>query len=104
MRNKDEDGSARRSRVEMETIIVFNEAEKTAVVETFNPRIKKALEEARKISKDFKLLFKRGAMYRYEVPKRYISVRKPKTVKMSDEMKQAAAARMRKVRAKKAEK
>lgn len=99
----EETGSAKRSRLEMETVIVFNEAERTAIIETFNPKIKKTLEEARKMSKDFRLVFKRGALYRYEVPKRYVSVRKPKTKKMSDEMRQAASERLKRGRRKKDE-
>jgi len=68
------------SRLEQETIILYNEQEKTASIETANKALQRKLD---KFCEDFPELFKteygwdREGFKRYIIPKGNIQVRKP---------------------------
>lgn len=81
------------SNYEKETIIIFNEEEQEARIETFKPTFKKKLD---KLCLDYPELYKRikegvdgGNVYL--VPKRYIRVGSPRTV--SEEQRKAMTER-----------
>ena len=71
------------SKLEMETIILFNEAEKQAEVFTYNGRMKRKLSELSKaIPDEVKRIKSNGAGgVTYEVPKRIVSLNKPQKKK-----------------------
>lgn len=79
------------SKVEQETIILFNEAEKIASVYTYNGKLKRKLGDmAEKFPDQVKLTKEEpyGGVT-YEIPKTLISIRQP----TSDKVKQAARER-----------
>lgn len=76
------------SRVEQETVILFNEMEPTASIYTYNGRLKRRLEQiSLQFPSEVKLvtMCNTGAVT-YELPKRLISLRQP----VSEAMRQAA--------------
>lgn len=85
---------ANRSRLEQETIINFNEEEKTASVYTFNKRLQRKLarlaeeypDECRKAK-----TWQPGESVEYIVPKKWIKVNAPRV--LTEEQKQAASER-----------
>ena len=77
---------------EKETIICFNEADKTASVATFNKRLINKLdklceERPKDIRNTCNILSGGSLMRRYELPKKWVKVSAPRV--MSDEQKQA---------------
>ena len=92
---------ARRSRLEQETIINFNEEEKEASVYTFNRALQRKLarlaeehpDECRKAK-----TWQPGESVEYIVPKKWIKVSPPKKVNYTDEQKAALAERLASVR------
>ena len=89
---------ARRSRIEQETIINFNEEEKTASVYTFNSRLQKRLA---KLAEDFPDECKRETetwqpqgSVDYTVPKKWIKINPSRPREMTEEQKQAARERI----------
>lgn len=82
--------------VERETVITYNEQEKTAVVYTCNPVLKRKLDGLTAARPDeCKLLrqFPDGIGMEYEVPKKWVKVSPPRF--MSEESKAANAERLR---------
>lgn len=71
------------TRYEMETVIVFNEEEKTAVVSTFNKRLKRILDKCIEEGDENVTVDSRGD---YKCPKSYIRIRPPR--KMTEEQKE----------------
>lgn len=85
--------------LEKETIINFNEEEKTASIYTYNKAYIRKLTAFCKQRPDlYKLINhdKEWGSYTFEVPKKYVSVRLPKN--LSDEQKAEASSRMKKLR------
>lgn len=87
---------ARRTRIEQETIINYNEEEKTASIFTFNVALKhKLVKLAEKLPDECKeadTVCPESAV-EYIVPKRWIKVSPPKRI--SEEQKAASAERMK---------
>lgn len=83
------------TRYEKETIILFNEADKEAIVETYRkPLIRCLFNHAEKYPELFHLEEDIGdGGYKFIVPKKYVTVRSPR--KMSDEQKQKNADRLK---------
>ena len=93
--------AGRRSKLEQETIINFNEAEKEASVYTFNPALKrKLIDLAEKRPDEVKpagTLFSEDAV-EYLVPKSWIRLYPPReTRELTEEQKEAARARIAKI-------
>lgn len=86
---------------EQETIINFNEEEKTAAVYTYNKAIIKMLD---KLSLDYPNMFKliridkygKHISKSYEIPKKYVKIKKPKI--LSDAQKILAMDKAKKMR------
>ena len=77
---------------EKETIILFNEADKTATVETFQGKIIRRMEKEGVIP----VRETPEGAKKYIVPKTWIKVTPPKKMNLSDEQKQAIADRFKK--------
>lgn len=80
------------SNEEKETIILFNEADKTATVETFQSKIIRRMEKEGVIP----VRETPEGAKRYIVPKTWIKVTPPKKMNLSEEQKQAIADRFKK--------
>lgn len=81
------------TRAEQETIINFNEEEKTASVYTHNSSIRRRLDQLFKTRFDEMKLVRSSEDYaEYIVPKKWIKISPPK--QMSDEFKEAARKRL----------
>lgn len=85
------------SLIEQETVIVYNQAEKTAQVFTYNPTLQRKLAEYEKDNPEVRLIRKGSGYKEYEVPKKWIKVAPPR--KVSESQKKAAAERMTKMQA-----
>ncbi len=82
------------SKLEKETIFLFNEQEQTAIVSTYNARLQKAL--AKIDDPQCKLLKQADDYVEYSIPKKWIKVHTPRPPKvMTEEQRQQAAERMR---------
>lgn len=83
------------SSVEKETIIIFNEAENSATIETFNSKLKKRLQKLSEEYPDVRKIEFNGSdgAERYEFPKAWIRINGPK--KLSDEERMRRSERMK---------
>lgn len=84
--------------VERETIITYNEQEKTAVVYTCNPVLKRKLDGLTAARPDECKLLRRfpdGVGVEYEVPKKWVKVSPPRFV--SEETRAALAERAKRI-------
>lgn len=79
------------SRIERETILLFNEAEQTATIETCNRHIQNQLDSYCSISPDIYREKKGEYASRYICPKSWIKVRMPR--QLSTEQRQKMALR-----------
>ena len=86
------------TREERETIIVFNEAEETASIETANPKLKRRLDKLAENFQEIHKDFEREPFAGYTLPKQLISIRQP--VKISEEKRAKMALNMERVRGK----
>lgn len=86
--------------LEKETIILFNEAEDTAEIETFNARL---LGQLRKVENCEGVVCKESEKGYgvYIVPKTMINIKAPKKINMSKEQREMLSARAREWNAKK---
>ena len=87
-------------KTEQETIILFNEAEQTANVFTYNIRLKNKL---KKLSEDYPdqvtLEEDQGACVSYNLPKRWIRINSPpKSRPLTEEEREKRAERMKALR------
>lgn len=88
------------SSIERETIITLNAAEGTAEVFTLDPVYVRKLDKLCEREPDsYKLVKRDGEAAYYTMPKRLLSFRTPTTRELSDEQREALAARMRSMRA-----
>lgn len=81
------------SRIEQETIILFNEEEKTASVETHNRAMMNALEQMCAKSSDIYRVSAGDGWAKYVCPKSWVKVRMPR--QYSEEQRQIMAERAR---------
>lgn len=82
---------------EQETIIIFNEQDKTASVSTYNVALSRKLEKLHQERPDECIKHERqNGVDEYIVPKKWIKINPPK--KMSDEARAKAAERLKKAR------
>lgn len=81
---------------EKETSILYNEAESTAEICTYNKTLKSRLEKLAAEYPDECVRLGRDDLSKYTVPKKWIKVSPPK--KISEEQRQAAAERLKKYR------
>ena len=91
------------TKAELETIINFDEEQNTASVYACRKSLQnKLLKIAEQRPAECKVVktARDGAAIEFEVPKRWIKVSPPKTVNMTDEQRQKAAARLAEMRAK----
>ena len=79
---------------ERETIINFNEEEKTASVYTYNKDLRNKLNKLVGVNPDIHVIRSSDEMSEFEVPKSWIKVSPPKQVNLSDEQRAAIAARL----------
>lgn len=79
---------------ERETIINFNEEEKTASVYTYNKSLRNKLNKLVGVNPDIHVIRSSDEMSEFEVPKSWIKVSPPKQVNLSDEQRAAIAARL----------
>lgn len=88
-----------RSQYERETIINFNEEEKTASIYTFNQSLMKKLKKLAQDRPDECLLKLDGPedAASFLVPKKWVHVKPPAKYNLTDEQKQERAERMRKI-------
>ena len=85
------------SRIEQETIILFNEAETTATIETHNGRLKRKLDRfAAERPNEVTAQDGNDGVRKYVVPKRWVTVSAPRI--LSDEEKMICAERLAKTR------
>ena len=81
------------ARIEQETIILFNEAESTATIETHNGRLKRKLDRlAAERPNEATAQNGNDDARNYTVPKRWVTVNAPRV--MSDEQKAICAERL----------
>lgn len=80
------------SAYERETIINFNEADKTASVYTYNNSLCRRLDQLAKTRNDITLLRSGDGWREYIVPKKWVKVSPPRSV--SEKTKEAARQRM----------
>lgn len=88
---------------ERETIILFNEADSTATIETFNKSlISKLNESCEKYPEQFKLLKENrvDGVNKYSIPKKYVKIAAPITRNFTDEQREAMANRLKGAREK----
>lgn len=81
------------SRIEQETIILFNEEEKTATVETCNKRLKKQLDQYCAENVECSLVYENDDFAKYVCPKSWVKVKRPR--QLSSEQREKLAARAR---------
>jgi hypothetical protein len=81
---------------EKETYINFNDEEDFAVVCTYNNAWLRSMDSLASEKSEVEVMRRTEDYGEYRVPKKWVKVRPPR--KMSDEQKQAAAERLRKVR------
>jgi len=87
------------SNYEKETIILYNQEEKTASVYTYHPALIKKLEDGCKKYPDmFKFEHEEAGGRTYTIPKKYVSVRLPKVI--SEEARQEMGQRLTKSKTK----
>jgi len=87
------------TRYEMETVVNYNEEQRTASVYTHNNRlIHKLMDSCKRFPDLFKLEQEQGQAKTFIIPKKYISIRQPKI--MTAEQKQQAQERMSTMRSK----
>ena len=85
------------SRYEQETIILFNEEQKTATVETYNMKMKnKLLQMAKEKPDQVTIKLDDGQRVKAIIPKKWIRVSSPKI--MSEEQRKVASERMANIR------
>lgn len=87
--------------LERETVILFNEAEQTASVYTFNPALQRQLAAfCSERPEAVKLMFEDNpdGVKEYSVPKSWIKIRPPRQLNMTAEARAAAAVRLAVVR------
>lgn len=65
------------SMLEQETTILFNRAEKEAIVYTHEPALKRKLAAMAKENADIHLIKTDGSSVEYTIPKKLVSIRKP---------------------------
>lgn len=82
------------SNLERETIILFNEAEGAAQIETFNPRL---LRQLRKVAtcEGVSCTADEKGYGVYTVPKTMIKIHAPRTLQLTDDERQEAARRLK---------
>jgi len=83
--------SLKLSRYEQETIILYNEAEYTATVETCNDSMIRRLDRLCDLFKSFRRIRSDGVYVKYEIPKNTVGIRAPRI--MSDAQRAHMAAR-----------
>lgn len=83
------------SRYEQETIILFDEEEKTATVNTCNYKLKKKLKKISEEYDSFKLIREDEYSVTYEIPKRYVTINTPRNP--TEEQRIAASERMKEI-------
>ena len=79
---------------ERETIINFNEEEKTASVYTYNKSLRNKLNKLVGVNQDIHVIRSSDEMSEFEVPKNWVKISPPKQVNLSDEQRAAIAARL----------
>lgn len=79
------------SREEQETIILFNEAEQTAIVDTCNKRLRKQLAQYCSENLGCSLISEDDTHAKYVCPKSWVKIRKPR--QLSDEQREKLASR-----------
>lgn len=85
---------------EKETIILFNEAEPTAELETYNSRLLRKLDRLAKEHPD-EVIVKEGGNSnwgRYVVPKKWVTINASRKVEITDEQREVLRENLRKVR------
>lgn len=89
------------SNYERETIINFNEAEKTASVYTYNRKLQNKLNKLVGVNPDISVHRQDEESITYIVPKKWIKVSPPRQVNYTDEQKAVMAERLAAARNKK---
>lgn len=84
---------------EQETVITFNRAEDTAQIYTADPAMIRKMDDLSRKTTEIKAVEEMEGAKRYILPKKLISIRKPR--KFSEEQKQIATERLRKMRGEK---
>lgn len=86
------------SRLEQETIIVFNEQEQEAIIETFKSSLIKRLDKlCNEYPNKFQLISEDvEGCKKYIIPKKYVRIGSPKN--MTDEQREAMSKRAKKMR------
>lgn len=74
-----------RNAVEKETIIVFNEAEKSATIHTYNRKIIKYLMEIKDVEQDMEFISENQGDHKFEVPKSWVHIRAKKKMHFTEE-------------------
>ena len=83
------------SKYERETVIIYNEEESTATISTLSPVMMRRLKKLAEQSEEVKIEEVPGGGIKCVVPKKYVSVRKPKKLKLSKEQTERMAEAMR---------
>lgn len=83
------------SKYERETVIIFNEEEQTATISTLSPVMMRKLRKLAEQSSEVELEEVPGGGIKCIVPKKYVSVRKPKKLKLTKEQAERMAEAMR---------
>ena len=91
---------SRLSKYEKETIIVFNEAEQNATLETANESLKNRLDRFCAEDERISLTKTNDCFKTYNLPKKWIKVKMPKKISAEERQKMADTARERFAKAK----
>lgn len=83
-----------RTALEKETIIVFNESEKSATIHTYNRKIINYLMQIKDVEQDMEFISNNQGDHRFEVPKSWIKVRAKKKLNLTDEERANRKARL----------
>lgn len=84
------------SKYERETVIIYNEEEQTATISTLPPVVMRRLKKlAEQSPEEVKLEAVPGGGVKCIVPKKYVTVRKPKKLKLTKEQAERMAEAMR---------
>ena len=74
------------SLIEQETVIVWNRAEATANVNTYEPALIRKLDALRKIDQSVQVIRRGEGWAEYKIPKRWVKVLKPR--ELTDEQRE----------------
>lgn len=87
--------STKHSKTEQETVILYNQEDKTATICTEDPALMRKLDNLSGVDPRLHVRESRNGYREYEVPKKWVRVSKPR--EMTDEQRQLSGERMKRL-------